>query len=439
MATLKVHSSSEAFSFVIRKNPASGMIAKPIRKGTAFGWFQNPNTYCVAFFDGMDEISFTKRQNQEFAFLDQTRYNAPLFLSTALREFFQTALRKHNAEQDLPGNSRSIEVSSIEIKRMEIFEKLIPCFSGFHIEVSPIPHERGTAEQEKRYDSYSLKVFTKTRTLHELLNLGYLLGYLIAICSSVEFQVDQGILLRLIEACNLLEVPYYVKHLIKAGCVHSMEDFQKVETTLNASKSENLKFAPGTNSNERFLWVRNHLPRDVDILDFGCGNGRFFSLAKRIPSATYYAVDRDEGARDAAKKSVERRELENVIILDSLDSFLQLETGRPFVAVLSEVFEHNEPSYMKEVLHEFFKNPDCTKILLTTPNREFNPFYRLQEGEKRHADHVVEMSKAEAEAYFSETVLDTDFSCKMIGLGDEVNGIPSILAFAFTRKGSESE
>ena len=77
MATLKVHSSSEAFSFVIRKNPASGMIAKPIRKGTAFGWFQNPNTYCVAFFDGMDEISFTKRQNQEFAFLDQTRYNAP--------------------------------------------------------------------------------------------------------------------------------------------------------------------------------------------------------------------------------------------------------------------------------------------------------------------------------------------------------------------------
>ena len=125
MATLKVHSSSKAFSFIIRKNPASGMIAKSIRKGTAFGWFQDPNTYCVAFFDGMDEISFAKKRGQEFAFLDRTRYNAPLFLSVALREFFQTALRKHNGEQDVPGSSLSLEVSSIEIEReMDIIQAL---------------------------------------------------------------------------------------------------------------------------------------------------------------------------------------------------------------------------------------------------------------------------------------------------------------------------
>ena len=439
MATLKVHSSSETFSFVIRKNPASGMIAKSIRKGTAFGWFRDPNTYCVAFFDGMDEISFAKKRNQEFAFLDQTRYNAPLFLSTALREFFQTALRKHNKEQDLQGSFHSLEVSSIEIERMEIFEKLVPCFDGFRIEALPIPHEHGTEEQEKRYSNYSLKVSTETRTLHELLNLGYLLGYLIATCSHVDFQVEQNILLRLIEACNLLDAPYFVKHLIKTGCVHTMEDFRKVEAALNVSKTERLRFSPSTNANERFLWVRSQLPRDIDILDFGCGEGRFFPLSKRIPSSTYYAVERNEGVRDEARKSAERRELENIIVLDSLEAFLQLETGREFVAVLSEVFEHNDPAYMKEVLQGLFQNPYCSKILLTTPNRDFNPFYYLQEGEKRHKDHVIEMSKAEAETYFSDVVQGTNFSCKTSGLGDEVNDIPAILAFTFTNSKKERE
>ena len=439
VATLKVHSFGEAFSFVIRKNPASGMIAKSIRKGTAFGWFSDPNTYCVAFFDGMDEISFAKKRNQDFAFLDRTRYNAPLFLPTALREFFQTALRKRNEEQDVPGSFHAIEVSSIEIERMEIFEKLVPLFDGFRIETAPLLHERGTAEQEKRYSSFSLKISTETRTLHELLNLGYLLGYLIATISHVEFQVEQGILLRLIDACNLLDVPYYVKHLIKTGCIHTMEDFKKAEAVLKESKTETLKFAPGTNANERFLWVRSQIPRDTDILDFGCGEGRFFPLAKRIPDSTYYAIDRDAGVRDEARKSAERRELENVIVLESLEAFLELETGREFVAVLSEVFEHNEPAYMREVLRGFFQNPDCAKILLTTPNRDFNPFYHLAEGEKRHPDHIVEMSKAEAEAYFTDVARDTNFACKMTGLGDEVNGIPTILAFAFTRKGRETE
>ena len=121
MATLKLYSSSDMFSFVIRKNPSSGMIAKNIRKGTAFGWFEDAHTYCVAFFDGIEEMSFAKHRNQEFAFLDRTRYNAPLFLPVAIREFFQTALKKRNEEQDLEGSRLFLEISSVEIGRAGIF------------------------------------------------------------------------------------------------------------------------------------------------------------------------------------------------------------------------------------------------------------------------------------------------------------------------------
>lgn len=431
MATLKLYSSSDMFSFVIRKNPSSGMIAKNIRKGTAFGWFADAHTYCVAFFDGIEEMSFAKGRNQEFAFLDRTRYNAPLFLPVVIREFFQTALKKRNEEQDLEGSGLFLEISSVEIGRAGIFQKLKDCFPGFELEAKPLQAGPETVD-------YSLKISTETKTLHELLNLGYLMGYLLATCSRVEFQVEQSILQRLIGACNLLEVPYYVRNLIRGGCIHSLEDFRKVEDIINGNGGH-IKMSPYNNASARFYWVRSQLSRDMDILDFGCGEGRFFSLAARIPSSTYYAVDRDENVREKAEKTALRRELENVIVLEDLDSFLQLDTGREFLVIMSEVFEHNEPEAIKGDLQKLMAYPFCSQILLSTPNREFNANYLLQEGELRHEGHIFEMTAGEVEDYFSKLVQGTEFSFVINKLGDEVDGVSAILTVTLTRTGRKGE
>ena len=440
MATLKLYSDNKDFSFIIRKNPASGMMAKSMRKGTVFGWYGKDDTYCIAFFDGMDVISFGKKQNQEFAFLDQTQYNAPLFLPNALREFFQTVM-KNQDEKDVPGHKNVLEVSAIEIKRMPIFEKLVSCFHGFDVEFSPIPHEKDKAEQEGRYryGTYSLKISTE-RTLHDLLNLGYLIGYLIAICSRVEFIAETNVIRKLLEESNSLNLPYYVSHLIKTGCIHSQKEYEKAKDLLNVSReNESFKFAVGTNSDERYFWVKERLPNETDILDFGCGEGKFFYLAKKMTSATYYAVDKDESARDLARKRVKRLGLENIVILESLEDFFQLETGNPFVVIASEVFEHNPLSDMDVVFRKFMENPDCRKILVTTPNKDFNKFYGLEENETRHEDHVNEMRKEDAVKWFSDLVKGTEFSSKSYNLGDEVNGIPSILAFSLERKGGDEK
>jgi len=323
MATLKLTSDNKDFSFVIKKNPSSGMIAKSVRKGTAVGWYSNENSYCVAFFDGMDELSFAKKRNEEFAFIDRTRYNAPLFISVAIREFFQTALKNRDNEKDISGK-HFIEISSVEIERFSLFQKIISCFNEFDVEVKPL-------KQEENYDNYSLKIFAENKTLYELLNFAYLLGYLIALCSKIEFQTEESIIKRLVDAYNLLNAPYYVKYLIKARCIHSFEDFEKVKDSLNFSAENQLDFCPDTNTNARFNWIKNKIYRDIDILDFGCGEGRFFPLSKNIASSTYYAVDKDEKARETAKKSVLRREYDNIIILQSLSEFLQMETERDFL------------------------------------------------------------------------------------------------------------
>jgi len=425
MATLKLTSDNKDFSFVIKKNPSSGMIAKSVRKGTAVGWYSNENSYCVAFFDGMDELSFAKKRNEEFAFIDRTRYNAPLFISVAIREFFQTALKNRDNEKDISGK-HFIEISSVEIERFSLFQKIISCFNEFDVEVKPL-------KQEENYDNYSLKIFAENKTLYELLNFAYLLGYLIALCSKIEFQTEESIIKRLVDAYNLLNAPYYVKYLIKARCIHSFEDFEKVKDSLNFSAENQLDFCPDTNTNARFNWIKNKIYRDIDILDFGCGEGRFFPLSKNIASSTYYAVDKDEKARETAKKSVLRREYDNIIILQSLSEFLQMETERDFLIIMSEVFEHNELEKIEKILKELLLNKHCSKILLTTPNKDFNKFYFLNENELRHEDHIFEMTENEVKTYFENLVKNTNFQCKFYELGDKVDNIPAIIGVTLTK------
>ena len=132
-----------------------------------------------------------------------------------------------------------------------------------------------------------------------------------------------------------------------------------------------------------------------------------------------------------------RREFDNVIVLESMEAFLGLDTDRDFLVVMSEVFEHNKAEDMEEVLRGMFQNPHCVEILLTTPNRDFNAFYFLKEGEMRHEDHVFEMTEAEVKDYFTELVQGTGFSCRFYRLGDEVDGISAILGVTLVRNSGE--
>ena len=350
MATLKLSSSNEGFSFIIKKNPASGMVAKNVRKGTAFGWYPREGEYCIAFFDGMDEMSFAKNQNDQFSYVDATRYNSPLFLAAAIKEFLHSALNSVE-EQDTAGFTNTLEVTSIEIGRVEIFKKIIPCFEGFDIEIKEIP----AAVAYEGYDNYNLKITTQ-KSVYELLNLGYLLSHLIAICSHVDFTVEKSMLTRLIEACNLLDAPYYVRHLIRCWCIFSTEEFKRVKDLLNTSTTHKINICPNINMITRLEWIKSQIARDTDVVDFGCGDGKFFSISKKISTSTYYAIERDDEVRESATRYMEKKEFDNIIILDDIESFFQAETDKDFVVIMSEVFEHNELDYMDKILKKFMEN-----------------------------------------------------------------------------------
>jgi len=432
MATLKLSSTNKEFSFVIMKNPESGMLAKNIRNGTAFGWYPpgNDQCYCVAFFDGMDEMSFAKGgQNESFSYIDSTKYNSPLFIAAAIREFFHSALSNKEEDKDELGFHNELVISSVEIHRIELFEKLASCFEGFEIKVEELPH---TVVEGVEYNNFTLTISTEL-PIWKLLNLGYLLSYMIAISSHINFIVEKAMLSRLIEAAIVLEAPYYVRHLIRCWCIKSIEEFKRVKEDLDFHERDKFDISPDINSLVRLNWIKSQIQMDTDIVDYGCGEGNFFSISKSISNSTYYAIDRDEETREAATRRMERKEYDNIIILDSLDAFISAETDKDFVVIMSEMFEHNELDSITKDLKKLLDNPHCTRIILTTPNKDFNKYYLLDEGELRIEDHVFEMTKSEAEYYFTELVEDIEFSVKITDLGDKVNDIPTIIGVILKR------
>lgn len=62
-------------------------------------------------------------------------------------------------------------------------------------------------------------------------------------------------------------------------------------------------------------------------------------------------------------------------------------------AVLLETIEHIEPNRLSRVERALFQVVRPGLVLITTPNREYNPLHGLAEGERRHPGHYFEWSR----------------------------------------------
>jgi hypothetical protein len=85
MAIIQVRSTNPQFSYMIKKNPNSGMMLRSIRKGMAYGWYADEQTFNVYFKDADNEISYKQNEQENFEYLNVSRYNTPLFPLNAIR------------------------------------------------------------------------------------------------------------------------------------------------------------------------------------------------------------------------------------------------------------------------------------------------------------------------------------------------------------------
>jgi len=422
MAIAQLKSSNPDFSFIIRKNPATGMILKEIRKGIGHGWFSDSNTYNVYFKDADNEVSYQKEKN-EFEYLNTSRYRSPLAILNIVNEFFDSPLKKQT-DQDAAGFENQFFVPMVNVEHpryIRFFQTNFPDFQLVAVEVAT--------------KSYSLSVKTK-KSIHELLNYVSLLSLFFAIFAQEYLDVNDGIIQKYINVINRLDAPFYIRYLFGRNVLNDRSLFKKYKKELEATTRNQINFEFGNTAIQRRDKIRSLLSFDKSILDIGCGEG-FYALpfAQNIGEHFYYAVDVNEEMVNIVSQKARKAEMENILTFSSIDAFLEVYNEEKVDIILTEVVEHMDIRESSVLLRQIIHHVDFDRLIVTTPNAEFNQFYSLEGF--RHDDHKWEMTQAEFQ-YWIHSLCNESFQCEFFGIGDRVDGIQTTQGAIIQKQSKES-
>lgn len=421
MAIVQIKSTNPQFSFLIKKNPHSGMILRSIRKGMAYGWYSDEQTFNVYFKDADNEISYKQHADEQFEYLNVSRYNTPLFPLNAISEFFAHPL-KHHDERDTEGYEHTLMIGMIHIeltRYIDFFEKHLKDFTF------QITHQA--------HKSYSLTVTTQ-RSLYELLHAVSVLCLFLSMFGNEYIDISEHVLDKYIRSINVIDAPFYIRSLFVRNFLASRERYNKYKAELEASARYTIQFAYGGTALQRRNYIGGVLPFDKSILDIGCGEG-FYALpfAGKI-EGSYYAVDIDEESLAALTRKAESRQIDNIAPFHSMDHFLEDYNGEQVDVILTEVIEHMSREEAAQLIRQIVAGVDFDHLVITTPNADFNRYYELSGF--RHDDHKWEMGQEEFQTWMLDVIQGLGLSHDFATIGDEVDQIRTTQGVILKKEGA---
>ncbi len=139
------------------------------------------------------------------------------------------------------------------------------------------------------------------------------------------------------------------------------------------------------------------------IVDLGCGPGellqtlRGYSQFRRL-----LGIDIDARALAKARGALGLDLFNRNARLDvCLGSFEETDwhPARVDAAVMLETIEHVHPGRLSKVVRSVFGELSPSLVLVTTPNREYNPLHGMAPGERRHPGHHFEWTRRQFRAW----------------------------------------
>ena len=422
MAIIQVTSQDPNFGFIIRKNPASGMQLRSIRQGTAFGWYSNNGqSFNVFFKDADNAVSFG---DQEFEYLNSTRFNSPIFVLSALSEYFGSTV-KEQIDIDTDDKEKVFTINLVDVRsifQLHTFEKHFP---DFQIEYRP-----------KAGNSYNIQI-TTTKSFHLLFNYVNLMMLFMSLTSDEYIQLDQSSIEKYLNSIERLDAPFFIRYLFSRNMLKTKNQFDKFKGRLqNTSLYQSVRMDYGDTAMQRRFKIKNLLTFDKPILDIGCGEG-FYAIPFSItlgPEKTYHAIDVNVDLTKAVAKKARNKSIENIEVYNHLDEFLISYDGEVVDIILTEVIEHMPIEQSKELIQQILENVKFDKFIVTVPNKDFNQFYMIEDGDFRHSDHDWEPTETEFHSFIQAEVPST-FKVDFVKIGDTVNDISTSIGCLITRTG----
>jgi 3' terminal RNA ribose 2'-O-methyltransferase Hen1 len=156
------------------------------------------------------------------------------------------------------------------------------------------------------------------------------------------------------------------------------------------------------------------------ILDLGCGEGRLVRALLDDPAVTVTGADVAPSALAQAERRLERlaeRQRERVTLIQASATYRDNRFAGHDAIVASEVVEHLDPDRLPAFEATVFA-AGPTHVVVTTPNADYNPVYGLAPGERRHADHRFEWSRAEFAGWAEALAARHGYTVTLAGVGD---------------------
>lgn len=410
MAILTLTSDHPEFTQLIKKHPEGGLQLRGIRNGTGFGWYEDPQTYCMYFQDYGTNLSFRSTREEQQHYLNVKQYSAPQVYLSLMTEYLKSAMK--TAESGKSHNQ--LVISMVEIKKVELFQSICRILSEFEI-----------TEESLMAGFYQVKL--TTNSLYQLLQGAYLVLLLLAKESSTFLDEGDSLIERGIQALQGIKAPYYLRNLFVRKFLYKKESFFKYKEAVEEQGREEIVFSYRGTGYSRIDKVRELLDMKHDILDVGCGGGAYFRLAEKVDS--YVGVDIDPEVLAYAKDRGERMGLENIQLYSSLDE-VTFQEGTDIL--LMEVIEHMSLKEAADLLQRLLNEP-FHRLILSTPNKDFNAFYGLPDNQMRHEDHKFELGAIEFQKWLTKTV-GNEFTIHFFTTGDQVNGIATTQGAMIRRK-----
>lgn len=420
MAIIQLNSTNPQFSFLIKKNPETGLILRSIRKGIACGWYADASKYNIYFMDAANDISYKQNQDDHFEYLSVTRYNSPLFPLNAFNEFFSATLRAQS-ERDLTGYEHSIYINMIHMEKKRYIDFFAAHMKDCSFQINHVA-----------YKSYSLTVSTR-ESLYYLLQVVRVICLFLAITGKEPIYITDHLLDKYVKSLQDIDAPFFIRSLFIRNFLNTREIFQQYKRRLETSSRYDIHFEYGGTAQQRRTYIENLLSFDKAIVDVGCGEGFYAIPFAAKTGANYYAIDvQEQVLRNVASKAKDRA-INNLVLLHSVDHFVKEYNGERVDVIMTEVIEHMSEEDAVALIRQICHEVDFEVFIITTPNADFNPYYEL--AGYRHEDHKWEKGTAEFQTWMNDVVQGLGVQVEFVSIGDRVNHIHTTQGVILKKRG----
>lgn len=420
---IQITSNNQNLLDILNKNPNTdfGIYAKSWRNGQIIGNAVTPHQYDVIFQD--TRYSYLPEESNQ---IDFQSFCSPLVLLHICNELFKDLLQEKKSY--LNQNIKWLGKTYQEVDNQECIISVknlymnTPWYSHGHfllekyfknIQITPLVGKNVSLELRGKtvFEAFNLLSFIAVTT-HITNQYG-------EFCYIDDFFAQKYA--RVLT--NIGDAPYFVFYLFIKRAVKSERQFAEIKRMFETHFQErnlNIEFHFADTHGCRMDFITNELGFDLPILDVGCGELKYYRrfMRKNYNYAhPYFAVDIAPEIAQLAEVMKERYEAENLFFLSDLSDF---QYSKPVNIILTEVIEHNSPQ-QAEILIKQCLSLNFNKLIITTPNSEFNKYYADNEN-MRHDDHYFEWDKSEFQ-YFIHKCTGNNYKINFYDIGDKINGI----------------